>query len=182
MLIFKMFIFISSNFDRFMSISRNKCPVPFDQQPLNEYLELKKSWLFAWSIYELKDYNFTVIIIFLLLFIIFGVFLIYFLFHQLNLYKILVIDCLMASMILLFFFIRLYLGWSYVVKRLLSATIFYEESGWYDGQIWIKSSALLTQDRLVGLYQIVPCLVRIKYTCLVLSMIFLFDYLLYRLF
>jgi len=29
-------------------------------------------------------------------------------------------------------------GWSYVGDRLLSAVIPYEESGWYDGQMWVK--------------------------------------------
>ncbi|KAL5988160.1 hypothetical protein ACLOJK_035923 [Asimina triloba] len=34
--------------------------------------------------------------------------------------------------------LRIYLGWSYVGDRLLSAVIPYEESGWYDGQMWVK--------------------------------------------
>lgn len=29
-------------------------------------------------------------------------------------------------------------GWSYVGDRLLSAVVPYEESGWYDGQMWVK--------------------------------------------
>lgn len=29
-------------------------------------------------------------------------------------------------------------GWSYVGDRLLSAVIPYEETGWYDGQMWVK--------------------------------------------
>ena len=31
--------------------------------------------------------------------------------------------------------VRLYLGWAYVGNRLLSATVKYEETGWYDGQV-----------------------------------------------
>lgn len=29
-------------------------------------------------------------------------------------------------------------GWSYVGDRLLSAVVPYEETGWYDGQLWVK--------------------------------------------
>ena len=31
--------------------------------------------------------------------------------------------------------LRIYLGWSYVGDRLLSAAVEYEETGWYDGQV-----------------------------------------------
>jgi hypothetical protein len=30
---------------------------------------------------------------------------------------------------------RLYLGWQHVGDRLISATVEYEETGWYDGQV-----------------------------------------------
>lgn len=165
-----------------MCISRSNCPVPFDQQPLNEYLALKKSWLFSLSTYKMKEYGFTILLLFLFLFIVGGFILIFLFFNKINLYKILIIDLLIVNIVIFFIFIRLYLGWSYIVKRLLSATIFYEESGWYDGQIWIKSSASLTQDRLVGIYQIVPYLVRIRYTFFILYFIFFSSYLLYRFF
>ena len=32
----------------------------------------------------------------------------------------------------------------------MEATVPYEESGWYDGQIWIKPPEILLQDRLIG--------------------------------
>nr|YP_009391875.1 hypothetical protein [Acrosorium ciliolatum]ARW60019.1 hypothetical protein [Acrosorium ciliolatum] len=163
-----------------MSILRNNCPVPFDQQPLNEYLALKRSWLFSWSTYEIKDFSSTILFVFSSLFIYWGLILIFLFINQISLYKICIIDLLIVNTILFFIFIRLYLGWSYIVKRLLSATIFYEESGWYDGQIWIKTAASLTQDRLVGLYQILPYLIRIRYTCFILCFIFLLIYCLYR--
>ncbi|KAJ0098081.1 hypothetical protein Patl1_28565 [Pistacia atlantica] len=40
--------------------------------------------------------------------------------------------------------LRIYLGWSYVGDRLLSAVIPYEESGWYDGQMWVKPPEVST--------------------------------------
>jgi hypothetical protein len=56
----------------------------------------------------------------------------------------------------------LYLGWRYVRDRLWSPTIFYEESGWYDGQAWTKTPELLARDRLVVNYQLRPILTRLS--------------------
>nr|QCI05486.1 hypothetical protein [Crouania attenuata] len=151
-----------------MSKLKKQCPVPFDQQPLNEYFELKNSWLFSSSINELNIYIVFIIRLFVILFILIFIFLS--MFSNLNLFKIVISDLLIVQLSLIFLCIRLYLGWSYVIKRLLSATIFYEESGWYDGQMWIKTSDILMQDRLIALYQVNPSIKRVKYTffvCLV---------------
>jgi len=51
-----------------MSSFKKNCPVPFNQQPLNQYLELKESWLFSWSINKIKEYLLKILIIFLSLF------------------------------------------------------------------------------------------------------------------
>nr|YP_009397254.1 hypothetical protein [Thuretia quercifolia]ARW66440.1 hypothetical protein [Thuretia quercifolia] len=162
-----------------MSIFKNNCPVPFAQQPLNEYLELRKSWLFSWSTYSIKSYLLTVIIMFLFLFLFFGLVIFFLLIDIMSIFRVFLLDFVIVHLIFFFIFIRLYLGWSYVVKRLLSATVFYEESGWYDGQIWIKTAENLTRDRLIGLYQIVPFLSRIRYTCLVFFLNIFLDYYLY---
>lgn len=60
--------------------------------------------------------------------------------------------------------VRLYLGWYYVSDRLTSATVFYEESGWYDGQTWIKPEEVLNRDRLIATYEIKPILRRLQLT------------------
>ena len=49
--------------------------------------------------------------------------------------------------------IRIFLGWSYVSDRLLSATYPYEETGWYDGQVFVKPPEILARDRLLGTYE-----------------------------
>jgi hypothetical protein len=67
--------------------------------------------------------------------------------------------------------LRLYLGWSYIRDRLNSEKIFYEESGWYDGQTWLKPSKMLERDRLVVFYQIKPILVRLQKTLLFLLLL-----------
>ena len=156
-----------------MSNFKNECPVPFDQQPLNEYLSLKESWLFSLSISNIKSFVYGFIIIFVFVFVLLGFFLML-LTSQYSISKLLLLNFVISHLIILFLFIRIYLGWSYVIKRLLSATVFYEESGWYDGQVWIKTSSYLIQDRLVGLYQIMPFINRIKYTCFLLVVNLLF--------
>lgn len=143
-----------------------KCPVPFDQQPLNEYKDLKNSWFFSWSTIKRSEYISQLSYLFLTLFFLFIPIVYHTIPKQISLLKVFVLDLILVNIIFLLIFIRLYLGWSYIVKRLISATIFYEESGWYDGQIWIKSIDNLTQDRLVGFYEVIPFVTRIKYSLL----------------
>ena len=57
---------------------------------------------------------------------------------------------------------RLYLGWSYVSSRLLSASVEYEETGWYDGQVWVKPPEILARDRLLESFEVRPALRRLK--------------------
>ena len=54
--------------------------------------------------------------------------------------------------------IRLYLGWEHVFKRLLSEKIEYEESGWYDGQVWIKPLVLKEKESLIASIEVKPIL------------------------
>ena len=41
-------------------------------------------------------------------------------------------------------------GWSYVGDRLLSAVVPYEETGWYDGQMWVKPPEVNEHDSLAN--------------------------------
>jgi len=58
--------------------------------------------------------------------------------------------------------VRQWLGWSYVHKRLVSERVEYEESGWYDGQVWEKPLAWRQQDLLVATHQVRPVLERLQ--------------------
>lgn len=165
-----------------MPTFKTNCPVPFDQQPLNEYLALKKSLLFSWPDNSLLYYIYVIYGIFLFLYIICGFLLCYILNYLNSFFRLLMIDFLIVDIVCFFLFCRLYLGWSYIVKRLISASIFYEESGWYDGQVWIKTIDMLTRDRLIGFYQVMPFLNRIKYTCYIFGINFCFHYILYCIF
>ena len=56
---------------------------------------------------------------------------------------------------------RQWLGWTYVHKRLLSEQVEYEESGWYDGQIWEKPLAWRERDLLLAQHEVRPILGRL---------------------
>jgi hypothetical protein len=61
----------------------------------------------------------------------------------------------------LFLLMRQWLGWTYVMKRLLSESVDYEESGWYDGQTWEKPLSWREQDLLVARHEVRPILGRL---------------------
>jgi hypothetical protein len=153
-----------------MSTSKELCPVPFDQQPLNEYKHLGKLTIFAWSVMRYQDFFKKLIVLFFTINV--SLCILEVLSSSLMKSPILTmgINVILTTFLLEVILVRLYLGWSYVLKRLLSATLFYEESGWYDGQIWIKSVDTLMQDRLIGMYQVNPILDRTKKILVVTSL------------
>lgn len=164
-----------------MFIPKDICPVPFDQQPLNEYISLKKSWFFSSVTFEINKYFQIILVFTVLLFIAFIPFVLSGVPNAVLNLKLFIIDLIIVNLILISIFIRLYLGWSYVMKRLLSAIVFYEESGWYDGQLWIKTPEMITKDRLIGLYEIDPLLKRINYTLFIMMCLLVIEGLIYYL-
>ena len=60
------------------------------------------------------------------------------------------------------YMIQSYLACKYIYDRLMLSVITYEESGWYDGQTWIKSKEMLVQDRLIGTYELLPKIEKLK--------------------
>ncbi|KAF6165251.1 hypothetical protein GIB67_030433 [Kingdonia uniflora] len=74
------------------------------------------------------------------------------------------IDWMKVEMIQMEMKVEMNLGWSYVGDRLLSAVVPYEESGWYDGQMWVKPPEVLARDRLLGSYKVKPVIKLMKQT------------------
>lgn len=156
-----------------MSTLKNICPVPFDQQPLNEFYALKSSCFFSFFGFQLNKYFYRIISFCFISIVLFTPLILVSISFSWDLF---IFDELFCTILFLgLVLVRLYLGWSYVVSRLFSATVFYEESGWYDGQIWIKTPEMLTKDRLIGTYYILPLLQRIKYTLIVISVFLLIE-------
>lgn len=149
------------------------CPVPSEQQPLNEYEELKESWFFCTCTIGQRGYLSKMAWIWGVSWILAGpVAAASFAPHK-HTVQFIICSAAGASLGVILVLARLYLGWSYIGTRLSSPTIFYEESGWYDGQTWTKPSEVLMRDRLIATYQIQPILQRLQRTFGVLALLLL---------
>ena len=133
------------------------CPVPKEQQPTNEFIDLSKSKIFSWP--KSKKLFLIVLLKFwiatFLLFIIISSGSVYFKTSTLKYILLSLFSSLSIPFLLSF---RLYLGWNHIFKRLTSEKVEYEESGWYDGQIWIKPVKLKEKESLIALLEVKPIL------------------------
>jgi hypothetical protein len=164
-----------------MNSSVSVCPVPFDQRPINEYHTLKESWLFRWVTLDLKAYLSRIVWFWSLSWSITGP-IAAASFPPLDYPgKFALTAAAGASLVLASLLLRLYLGWLYIYDRLLSETVFYEETGWYDGQLWVKPPEVLVKDRLIGTYQVQPMLQRLRRTFSLLGLFLLAGWILWRL-
>lgn len=147
-----------------MESSVSICPVPTEQQPINEFQELQESWFFRWGTLAQGGYMMKLACVWGVSWLIAGPLAAASFAPSRYTVKFLLCGAAGAGVFLALILLRLYLGWSYVRDRLLKETIFYEESGWYDGQTWTKPPEILTRDRLIVSYQLQPILKRLKRT------------------
>jgi len=130
-------------------MNQSKCPVPREQQPTNEFIELSKSKIFSWP--KTKKSLILILVKFwvgaFLLFLVISSGSIYF---KTSLLKYILLSFFSSLSIPLLISIRLYLGWNHIFKRLTSERIEYEESGWYDGQVWEKPLVLKEKETLIA--------------------------------
>ena len=161
-------------------MNESKCPVPKEQQPTNEFIELSKSIIFSWP--KTKKSLIIILIRFwvgaFLLFLVISSGSIYF---KTSLLKYILLSVFSSLSIPLIITIRIYLGWNHVFKRLTSEKVEYEESGWYDGQVWIKPLVLKEKESLIASIEVKPILKNLIQilsiiSVLVLSGILIFQY------
>ena len=161
-------------------MNESKCPVPKEQQPTNEFIELSKSKIFSWP--KTKNSLILILIKFwvgaFVLFLVISSGSVYF---KTSLLKYILLSFFSSLSIPLLIIIRLYLGWKHVFKRLTSERVEYEESGWYDGQVWIKPLVLREKESLIATVEVKPILNNLIQIfsiilVLVLSGILLFQY------
>jgi hypothetical protein len=143
--------------------SATVCPVPHDQQPLQEYKALQESWFFGWacSPQGWRLYRPSLILWGVGCLLVSPIASITFPPSH-DLMHMVLITLMGGGLLPLMVLLRLYLGWRYVRGRLFSETVVYEESGWYDGQVWPKPSEELDRDRLVANYEVQPLLQRLE--------------------
>jgi hypothetical protein len=149
------------------------CPVPSEQQPLNEYRQLSESWFFAWGTLELPAYLRKLGWVWLWSWAIAGPVAAASFSPTKYPLQFALMGAGGATLFLALILIRLYSGWAYIGDRLSSATVFYEESGWYDGQTWFKPPEVQTRDQLVLTYQVQPVLNRLRKTFTILALLIL---------
>ena len=160
-------------------MNESKCPVPREQQPTNEFIELSKSPIFSWP--KTKKSLVIVLIKFWLgtfvLFLVISTGSIYF---KTSILKYTLLSLFSSLSIPLLISIKLYLGWNHIFKRLTSEKVVYEESGWYDGQIWIKPSVLKEKESLIASIEVKPILVNLIQIFSIISVLSLSGILLFQ--
>ncbi len=147
-----------------MKPSAPVCPVPSEQQPLNEFRDLAESWYFRWATLGLVSYLKPIVVLWGMSWLLSAP--VAAVSFPAQKHPGQFVLCAAAGALVLpgLALVRLLLGWLYVRDRLLRETIFYEESGWYDGQTWTKPDEVVQRDRLIVTYQIKPILQRLLLT------------------
>ena len=157
-----------------------KCPVPKEQQPTNEFIALSKSVIFSWPKSK-KSLILVLLKFWLVTFVLFLIISSGSIFFKTFLFKYILLSFFTSLSIPILISIRLFLGWNHVFKRLNSEKVEYEESGWYDGQVWIKPLIVKEKESLIASIEVKPILKNLKQISsilliLALSGILLFQY------
>ena len=160
-------------------MNESKCPVPREQQPTNEFIELPKSKIFSWP--KTKKSLILILVKFwvgaFVLFLVISSGSVYF---KTSLLKYILLSFFRSLSIPLLISLRLYLGWNHIFKRLISEKVEYEESGWYDGQIWEKPLVLKDKESLIASIEVKPILKNIIQIFSIISTLALSGILLYQ--
>jgi len=156
-----------------------KCPVPKEQQPTNEFIELSKSNIFSWP----KTKKSLILVLFKFWIVAFILFLVISsgsVYFKTSIIKYILLSFFSSLSIPFFVSVKLYLGWNHVFKRLNSESIEYEESGWYDGQVWTKPLFLKERESLIATNEVKPILKNLIQIFSIISAIALSGILLFQ--
>ncbi|KAH9617381.1 hypothetical protein KSS87_007828 [Heliosperma pusillum] len=155
-----------------LSSQGTECPVPLEQQPINEYQNLSNSLPFSWASADFVEYASRLLVTGLSFGLLVGLPVTWVgsVGSGHDPVKLLLGSISTGLFVVTLAVLRMYLGWAYVGNRLLSATVEYEETGWYDGQVWVKTAEVLARDRLLGSFQVRPVLSRLKNSLVALAL------------
>ena len=145
------------------------CPVPLDQRPLNEFNSIRKSWIISWPLLEKKFFYRKLLYSWILiapisLLISYGSD-----YLRNNFFELTLVSLTASLLFPILLLSRQWLSWIYIYKRLNSESIEYEESGWYDGQIWEKPIDWRAKDLLIAQHQVKPILNHLKIVVIIFS-------------
>ena len=156
-----------------------KCPVPAEQQPTNEFKELSKSIIFSWPKTK-KSLLFVLTKFWLGSFVLFLIISSGSIYFKTSILKYTLLSFFTSLSIPLLISLRLYIGWNHVFKRLNSERVEYEESGWYDGQVWIKPLTLKEKESLIASNEVKPILKNLIQILSIISVLALLGILLFQ--
>ena len=160
-------------------MNQSKCPVPREQQPTNEFIELSKSKIFSWP--KTKKLLILILIKFwMAAFVLFLVIASGSVYFKTSLLRYILLSFFSSLSIPLLISIRLYLGWNHIFKRLTSEKVEYEESGWYDGQVWEKPLVLKEKESLIASIEVKPILKNLIQIFSIISVIALSGILIFQ--
>jgi hypothetical protein len=153
------------------------CPVPENQKPINEYIDLKENFLLNWTTFDQKNYFVKFFSFYLFWFSLVFLLTLDLSFKHIlsNLLWSLGISLSLQNLMVFFFFLR----WKEMKKRFNQARLFYEESSWFDGQIWEKPFFLIKNDQLIATQKIEPILKRLQKTLFYSSFLNILFFLLF---
>ncbi len=154
-------------------MSKIICPVPLNQRPLNEFQSIRDSWIISWPFLEKNIFYRKLIFSWLFitplsLTISYGSD-----YLKNNIFELTIVSFTASLFFPILLLIRQWLSWIYIYKRLNSENIEYEESGWYDGQIWEKPIDWRTKELLIAQHQVKPILDLIEKTIILIIFILL---------
>ena len=147
-----------------MKRSATRCPVPAEQLPIREYEDMREAWFYSWRARGFRGYIVPGLVVWGVSWRVSGPIAAVSFAPDHFLNKFLVSAALGALVIPTLTLLQLYVGWSHVGHRLRIRDLPYEESGWYDGQIWTKPDDIYNRDCLIVDYQIKPILNRLRKT------------------
>ena len=154
-------------------MNKTICPVPLEQRPLNEFNSIRNSWIISWPLLEKSIFYRKLLHSWI--FITPVTFIISYGSNYLknNIFDLTLISLTASLMFPLLLLSRQWLSWIYIYKRLNSENIEYEESGWYDGQIWEKPIEWRAKDLLISQHQVKPIISHLKMIIITLSAVIL---------
>ena len=137
------------------------CPVPPEQRPLEEFRQLCQSWFFSWPTEQPSSLSRWLISSWVLMLPVCTVVASGSWTLKQDPPRLVAAGAVAALVLPLLLLVRQWLGWTYVMQRLLRETVDYEESGWYDGQTWEKPLSWRERDLLVARHEVRPILGRL---------------------
>ena len=154
-------------------LSQTVCPVPREQRPLEQYKELQASWFFVWPHNGVRGLATPLIRAWLIVLPLTMLVASGSVPLRHNLPRLVIAGAVAGLVLPLLLLVRQWLGWTNLQRRLMATAVEYEESGWYDGQVWEKPVAWRQQDLLVANHEVKPVLWRLQQAMAIIAALML---------